>query len=74
MMDDELAGVAIIGMAGQFPGARDVDAFWANLLAGKDTITRFAAADGAGDDYVAARGVLDDAAMFDAEYFRDCAA
>ncbi|MFC5743200.1 SDR family NAD(P)-dependent oxidoreductase, partial [Dyella tabacisoli] len=31
--------VAIIGMSGQFPQARDIDAFWRNLLAGKDCIT-----------------------------------
>ena len=70
-------GVAIIGMAGRFPGAADLTAFWDNLIAGRDTITRFSANDitarnsGAKEnaDFVAARGVLDDAAMFDAEYF-----
>jgi len=30
--------VAIIGMSGCFPQAEDVDAFWENLLAGKDCI------------------------------------
>ncbi len=29
-------GVAIIGMACLFPGARDVDAYWRNILAGFD--------------------------------------
>ena len=28
--------IAVIGMAGQFPGATDVDAFWRNLVAGKN--------------------------------------
>ena len=28
------AEVAIVGMAGRFPGAVDVDTFWRNLLAG----------------------------------------
>ena len=31
--------VAIIGMSGQFPEAPDVDAFWRNLVAGRDCIT-----------------------------------
>ncbi|HWU90309.1 MAG TPA: SDR family NAD(P)-dependent oxidoreductase [Kofleriaceae bacterium] len=31
--------IAIIGMSGCFPGARDVDAFWDNLAAGRDCIS-----------------------------------
>ncbi|HWX64799.1 MAG TPA: SDR family NAD(P)-dependent oxidoreductase, partial [Rhodanobacter sp.] len=31
--------IAIIGMSGQFPQARDIEAFWRNLLDGKDCIT-----------------------------------
>ncbi|MFN3462139.1 MAG: beta-ketoacyl synthase N-terminal-like domain-containing protein, partial [Oceanibaculum sp.] len=31
--------IAIIGMAGRYPGARDLDEFWANLAAGRDGIT-----------------------------------
>ncbi|HEV2680184.1 MAG TPA: beta-ketoacyl synthase N-terminal-like domain-containing protein, partial [Rhodanobacter sp.] len=31
--------IAIIGMSGQFPQARDIGAFWRNLLDGKDCIT-----------------------------------
>ncbi len=38
---DSLNGVAIIGMAGRFPGARNVREFWQNLLAGKETISFF---------------------------------
>jgi acyl transferase domain-containing protein/acyl carrier protein len=30
--------VAIVGMAGRFPGAADVEALWANLLAGRQAI------------------------------------
>ena len=76
--DDRMQdGVAIIGMAGRFPGAADIREFWANLLAGKDTITRFSkdelearnAGAGQGEDYVAARGILADVDMFDADYF-----
>jgi acyl transferase domain-containing protein/enoyl-CoA hydratase/carnithine racemase/acyl carrier protein len=31
--------IAVIGMAGQFPQAQDVEAFWQNIAAGKDCIS-----------------------------------
>ena len=31
--------IAVIGLAGEYPGARDVTAFWDNLMAGRDCIT-----------------------------------
>jgi amino acid adenylation domain-containing protein len=74
----QLEGIAIIGMAGKFPGAPDLAAFWANVAAGKDTIKRFTRAElesrdraalEFGPDYVAAHGVLEDAEMFDAGFF-----
>ena len=34
-------GVAIIGLAGRFPGARDVRELWQNLCAGTESITQF---------------------------------
>ena len=75
-----LDGVAIIGMAGRFPGARDVGEFWRNLLAGVESISRFERdelepsmleAPGARDraGYVPVRGILDGIEMFDAEFF-----
>ncbi|MDJ1136009.1 SDR family NAD(P)-dependent oxidoreductase [Streptomyces iconiensis] len=33
--------IAVIGMAGKFPGARDVDELWQNLVAGVESITFF---------------------------------
>lgn len=33
------AGIAIIGVAGQYPGAKDIEEFWENLRNGKDCIT-----------------------------------
>src|SRR5689334_23023581 len=33
--------IAIIGMAGRFPGAGDVDAFWSNLCQGVESIAVF---------------------------------
>lgn len=73
-------GIAIIGMAGRFPGAETVEEFWANLLAGKESISFFSDAElaEAGFDpaelkrrgrYVPARGVLKDADCFDASFF-----
>ncbi|MGI4779576.1 MAG: amino acid adenylation domain-containing protein [Janthinobacterium lividum] len=70
--------IALVGMAGRFPGAADVEAFWANLMEGRDTIRFFddatldagvSAALRADPDYVRARGVIDDADQFDAAFF-----
>ncbi len=36
--DDAPPAVAVIGMAARFPGADDVDAFWDNLAAGRESI------------------------------------
>ena len=33
--------IAIIGMAGRFPGAPDVDAFWQNLCNGVESVRFF---------------------------------
>ena len=33
--------IAIVGMAGRFPGAADVDTFWTNLRAGVESIRAF---------------------------------
>jgi acyl transferase domain-containing protein len=71
--------IAIIGMAGRFPGAGDVDALWANLLNGVESIQTFTAdqlrAVGVSPDlladpaYVPASGVLDGVDRFDAGFF-----
>lgn len=69
-------GIAIIGMAGKFPGAKNVDAFWQNLAAGVESLTRFTDDElemrpppEAGNAFVPVRGILEDAAMFDAALF-----
>lgn len=73
-----LEGVAIVGMSGRFPGAPNLTRFWENIVAGKDTIRHFSRAElqgrnsaaiEFGSDFVAAHGVLEDAAMFDADFF-----
>ncbi|HEX2091512.1 MAG TPA: polyketide synthase, partial [Longimicrobiaceae bacterium] len=71
--------VAIVGMAGRFPGADDLHAFWRNLRDGVESITFFtreelleAGADPAVLDdpaFVPARGVLRAADELDAELF-----
>ncbi|WP_437896241.1 type I polyketide synthase [Sorangium sp. So ce124] len=71
--------IAIIGMAGRFPGAPDVAAFWRNLCAGVESVSILTDEEllGAGVDpaliarpeYVRARAVLDDIELFDAELF-----
>ncbi len=71
--------IAIVGMAGRFPGADDLDAFWRNLRDGVESITFFdrrelldAGADEAlvrDPDFVPARGELRGADEFDAALF-----
>ena len=71
--------VAIIGMAGRFPGAGSIDQFWANLRAGRESIRFFTIDEmrsaGVPEElldnpaHVPARGYLDDADLFDAGFF-----
>jgi len=73
------AEVAIIGMAGRFPGARRLDRFWRNLREGVTSISFFSAEElrEAGVDaatvddpsYVRASPVLHDVDRFDAAFF-----
>ncbi|GGF54348.1 hypothetical protein GCM10007301_12330 [Azorhizobium oxalatiphilum] len=74
----DLGAVAIVGVAGRFPGAGSVAGFWENLRRGADCISHFdpAALDDSfggevrGDrDYVPARPVLPDVERFDAPFF-----
>ena len=75
-----LESIAVVGMSGRFPGARNVAEFWRNLVQGVDTISRFQeheleysvatkAAQAAGQKFVGARGVLQDVDLFDAAFF-----
>lgn len=70
--------VAIIAMAGRFPGAPDVESFWDNLCEGRESIRFFApgeldaaipASERDDPSYVAARGILDGVGDFDASFF-----
>lgn len=71
--------VAVVGVAGRFPGAANCDEYWRNLLSGVDAVSRFDRSDllAAGHDrakiddpsFVPANGVLQGAEHFDAEFF-----
>jgi acyl transferase domain-containing protein len=71
--------IAVIGLAGRFPGAPNADAFWENLKNGTESISFLSdqelLASGIGPDafnhpgYVKAKGVLAGAEDFDAEFF-----
>jgi amino acid adenylation domain-containing protein len=71
-----MQGVAVIGIAGRFPGAPTIDEFWRNLRGGVESITHFAPDQVAlrsalqpGEQRVYARGLLDGADLFDASFF-----
>jgi len=77
--DHQRFEVAIIGMAGRFPGARNVEEFWHNIRAGVESVAVFSEAELAAagvapamlrdPKYVRAWGVLADAESFDASFF-----
>ncbi|MBV1855878.1 type I polyketide synthase [Catellatospora tritici] len=76
---DDSLDIAIVGMAGRFPGARTVEEYWSNLKAGVCSVTRFddeeLAARGvdattlADPNFVGAGYVLADSEKFDAAFF-----
>ncbi|HLE83424.1 MAG TPA: amino acid adenylation domain-containing protein, partial [Thermoanaerobaculia bacterium] len=71
--------VAVVGMAGRFPGAADVAALWRNLRSGVESIRTFtdeellaagfSPEELADPSLVKARGALDDPDLFDAAFF-----
>jgi len=77
--DNAISPIAIVGMAGRFPGANDVDAFWQNLVNGVESVNRFEVDEldiapdpssaGATDTFVAAKGLIEDVDKFDARFF-----
>jgi polyketide synthase PksJ len=71
--------VAVVGMAGRFPGASDLAEFWRNLRGGVESISFFTAEELAAEGvdpallrdprFVPASGVVADAERFDAGFF-----
>ncbi|MBI1790827.1 MAG: SDR family oxidoreductase [Acidobacteria bacterium] len=76
---DGYEGIAIIGMSGRFPGARNIEEYWRNLKEGVEGIRFFSdeelaaagidAAMRATPGFVGAGGALDDIELFDAGFF-----
>jgi acyl transferase domain-containing protein/acyl carrier protein len=72
-------GIAVIGMAGRFPGAKNLDEFWENLQKGVESIWFFSQdeLEESGidpqliknPDYVKAKGLLENSQYFDALFF-----
>ncbi|MFZ6183823.1 type I polyketide synthase [Nannocystis pusilla] len=79
MTDIPEHAIAIVGMAGRFPGAPDLDTFWRNLRDGVESVARLGDDDlraagvdpalAARPEYVRARPVLGDIESFDAGFF-----
>ena len=71
--------IAVVGLAGRFPGARDADEFWRNLESGMESISSFsdedllasgvAAAVLEDEHFVKAGALLEDVDSFDAQLF-----
>ncbi|MCU0287339.1 MAG: condensation domain-containing protein, partial [Acidobacteria bacterium] len=71
--------IAVIGMAGRFPGAQDLDKFWENIKTGVEKVSHFSDQElleygvdpGLLKDpnYVKAKGVLEGIELFDAHFF-----
>ena len=71
--------IAVIGIEGKFPGAKNIHEFWENLKNGKESISFFSSHElgesgispGISNDpaYVKARGILDEVDYFDADFF-----
>lgn len=73
--------IAIVGMGARFPGAQSLDAFWDNLVNGRETVATLDEAtlrqneldyDALKDDpdYVPRAGILEDVALWDNGFFR----
>ncbi|WP_430412121.1 amino acid adenylation domain-containing protein [Kordia sp.] len=76
--------IAVIGMHGRFPGAKNIGDFWKNLSEGKESITFFSDEEANQktfhkgittlENHVKAKGELEDVDCFDARFFGYAAA
>lgn len=79
LQEDAIEEIAVIGLSGRFPGAKDLDKFWKNLRNGVESIAHFTdreletlgiPSEWVKDpNYVKAGAVLEDFDMFDAIFF-----
>src|SRR5690242_3830491 len=77
--NNQTDGIAIIGMAGRFPGANNIDEYWRNLREGVESIAFFTdeelkqpGVDPARlntPNFVKAKGAIENADAFDAAFF-----
>ena len=79
--ENDLTGleIAVIGMSGRFPGARNIHEFWDNLKDGVESISFFSTEElkefGSNEElledpwYVKAKGILEDIEYFDSFFF-----
>lgn len=71
--------IAVIGMSGEFPGAKDLDAFWDNLENGRESVTFFSdeklaeagipLEEYSDPNYVKANSFIEGKQYFDADFF-----
>lgn len=71
--------IAIIGMAGRFPGAENIDEFWQNIIDGKETIDTFSEQECrdsgvpeeilSNPEFIPRGGVVKGPDLFDASFF-----
>nr|DAB41918.1 TPA_exp: ArzP - PKS (KS, AT, OMT, ACP, TE) [Fischerella sp. PCC 9339] len=76
---DSIESIAIIGMSGRFPGAKNLNEFWQNLRDGKESISFFSEQElidngidpvmVSHSNYVKAGAILEDVDLFDASFF-----
>ncbi len=74
-----LEGIAVIGMAGRFPGAKNVSSFWQNLCDGVESTSAFTDAELiafgispellSDPNYLKVGAILEDIDLFDASFF-----
>lgn len=78
--EDSIAPIAVVGLAGKFPGAESVDEFWENLINERESVSFFSDEEllkndsdfkkyQNNPDYVKARAILKDVEFFDASFF-----
>ncbi len=80
MVDPLQDSIAIVGIACKFPGARNKNEFWENLIANKESVTFFTNEELAeyeldfdnlrkNPNYIGAKAILDDIDQWDAPFF-----
>jgi acyl transferase domain-containing protein/acyl carrier protein len=79
LKDAKHKAIAVVGMAGRFPGARNIEEFWQNLVAGKASFSVLSddemlaagvpESDLRNPNYVKIAPVIDEIDLFDAAFF-----